>query len=101
MKSIFWRKFHETANFLKHANNDPEVDHHFSPGQTENLLFLAVYQYQNLTAKPSKEMQLFRIWYAIHHPDVFNTPPEVLELGAELFANDRNRFWRELLPLFQ
>jgi len=37
----------------------------------------------------------------MHHPEAFNTPPEVVQLGRDLFRYDRNRFWRELMPLLQ
>lgn len=100
-KKEFWRKLHETANFFKHAEQDPEAIHEFYPEQTENILFFAVYQYRGLTGEWSPEIRLFSTWYMMHHPKAFNTPPEVVQLGRELFRYDRNRFWRELMPLLQ
>jgi hypothetical protein len=100
-KKEFWRKLHETANFFKHAEQDPEAIHEFYPEQTENILFFAVYQYRGLTGEWFPEIRLFSTWYMMQHPQAFNTPPEVVQLGRELFRYDRKRFWRELMPLLQ
>jgi hypothetical protein len=100
-KKMLWTKLHETANFFKHASNDPEAVHEFDPKQSENMLFLAVYQYRRLTGEWSAEIRLFSTWYMIQHPAVFNTPLETISLGTDLFGADRNKFWRELLPLLQ
>jgi hypothetical protein len=97
-KKTFWNKLHETANFFKHADRDPDTVHELYPEQTENLLFFAVYQYRHLTGEWSPEIRLFSTWYMMHHPDSFNTSQEVIKLGKDLFGYDRNRFWRELLP---
>lgn len=100
-KKMFWSKLHQTANFFKHAERDPDAIHEFYPRQTENMLFLAVYQYRQLTGEWSAEIRLFSTWYMLQHPKAFNTPSEVISLGSDLFGADRNRFWRELLPLLQ
>ena len=100
-KKEFWKKYHETSNFFKHADHDPDSAHEFYPEQTENILFHAVYQYRNLTGEWSPEIRLFSTWYMIRHPDAFNTPPETINIGKDLFGYDRNKFWRELLPLLQ
>jgi hypothetical protein len=98
-KKTFWNLLHETANFFKHADHDPDAVHEFYPEQTENMLFFAVYQYRQLTGEWSAEIRLFSTWYMLHHPKAFNTPRETINLGTDLFGADRNRFWRELLPL--
>lgn len=100
-KKMFWNKLHATANFFKHAENDPDAVHEFYPELTENMLFNAVYQYRQLTGEWSAEIRLFNIWYSLNHPEAFNTPREVIDLGKDLYGADRNRFWRELLPLMQ
>ena len=100
-KKMFWQKLHETANFFKHAERDPDSLHEFYPEQTENLLFIAAHQYQNLTGEWSPEIRLFLTWYTIHHPKAFNMPQEAITLGIDLYSNDRNKFWRELMPLLQ
>ena len=69
--------------------------------QTENILFQAVYQYRSLTGEWSPEIRLFSTWYMMRHPNSFNTPPEIINLGKDLCGYDRNKFWRELLPLLQ
>ena len=98
---IFCKKYHETANFFKHANRDPDAVHEFYPEQTENVLFQAVYQYRSLTGEWSPEIRLFSTWYMLQHPKSFNTPPEALTLSKNFFGYDRTKFWRELLPLLQ
>ena len=100
-KKIVWNKLNETANFFKHADRDPEAVHEFYPEQTENMLSFAVYQYQQITGEWSPEIRLFSTWYMLHHPEAFNTPRETIDIGTGLYGADRNRFWRELLPLLQ
>ena len=100
-KKMFWEKLHETANFFKHAENDPDSVHEFSPEHTENMLFQSVHQYQQLTGEWSAETRLFRIWYMLIHQTVFNTPQEAVNLNISLYGEIRNRFWREALPLLQ
>ncbi len=100
-KKTFFKKFHETANFLKHADHDPNTTHEFAPQETENLLFIAIHQYHLLTGEYSPEIRLFSTWYRMQHPESFKTPQEVLTLGEDLFRHDRNEFWRQLLPLLK
>ncbi len=97
----FWNKLHETTNFLKHAETDPDTVHEFYPQQTENRLFLGVYQYQLLTDECSPEIRLFSTWYVMQHPEILDTPPEVPKRGKDLFQGDRSEFWRLLFPLLQ
>jgi hypothetical protein len=61
-KKTFWNLLHETANFFKHADHDPDAVHEFYPEQTENMLFFAVYQYRQLTGEWSAEIRLFSTW---------------------------------------
>lgn len=98
-KQMFWKKLHETANFFKHADHAPNAVHEFYPEQTENMLFHAVYQYRQLTGGWSAEIRLFSTWYMLQHPEAFNTPRETIDLGTSLYGGERNKFWRELLPL--
>jgi len=100
-KKEFWRKLHETANFFKHAKNDPDAVHEFCPEETENILFLAACQYYNLSWELLVEMRLFGIWYQLIHPDIFNPPAEAIKLGKNLYGDDRNKFWREFMPIIQ
>lgn len=100
-KKLFWSKLHETANFFKHADQDPDSVHEFDPEQTENMLFFSVYQYQQITGERTAETWLFSIWYMLQHPQAFNTPQEMLKLGTELFGANKNKFWLEFLPLLQ
>ncbi len=100
-KKMLWNKLHEIANFFKHADRDPDAVHEFYPGQTEYILFFAVYQYRKLTGEWSVEIRLFSTWFMLHHPKIFNTPQETINLGIDIYGADRNRFWRELMPLLQ
>ena len=99
--NLFWKKFHETTNFLKHAERDPDSVHEFYPEQTEMLLFVATQQYQKLTREWSPEIRLFLIWFAMHNPKICNMPQEVTSFGLDMYSNDRNKFWRELMPALQ
>jgi hypothetical protein len=35
------------------------------------------------------------------HPDPFDPPPEITNLIQDYSVNDRNKYWRDLLPLMQ
>ena len=98
-KQILWKKFHETANFFKHAKQDSDAVLDYNPDQTEHLLYFAVYQYQQLTNEYSPEIHLFSAWYMLNYPSVFNAPEEVITFGQDYIGRDRQIFWRELLPL--
>ncbi len=100
-EKLFWQKFHETTNFFKHAERDPDSVHEYYPKQTEMLLFVATHQYQQLTREWSPEIRLFLIWYATHNPKICNMPQETISLGLDMYSNDRNKFWRELMPVLQ
>jgi hypothetical protein len=98
-KQILWKKFHETANFFKHAEQDSGAMLDYSPNQTEHLLFFTVYQYQQLTNEYLPEIHLFSAWYMLNYPSVFNVPAKVITFGQDYIGRDRQIFWRELLPL--
>ncbi|MBN2466725.1 MAG: hypothetical protein JXD19_01125 [Deltaproteobacteria bacterium] len=101
-KKLFWYTLSETENFFKGLERNPPETHEFRPDQTENLLFFAVCQYQNVTADYPPLIRIFSAWYMIHHPEVFITPPELSRLGKELFPfEDKTLFYRIVLPLIQ
>lgn len=100
-KKLFWRKMNETANFFKHADRDPKDVHEFYPEQSENLLFLAIYQYLSLTQDNCPEIRLFSTWYMIHHPKSFNIPSEISSLNKDVFGYNKPQFYSQLLPIIQ
>ena len=102
-KSKLIHKFHETANFFKHADRDPDAVHEFNPEQTQALLLMAVNQYQILTGEWSPEIRLLINWFMIQNPEIFyKTPEDVsVSLGQKLYGRDKNKFWREAMPLIQ
>jgi len=56
------------ANFLKHANQDPEGAWHFSPTETETTIFWAVLEINHFG--PKSELQdFYELWWLASHRD--------------------------------
>lgn len=73
MEREFWKVMHRPANFLKHANHDPDaildgVQEEFNDG----TLFLASLWYQDLGYQLTPEMDALVMWYTLLHPHLVN-----------------------------
>lgn len=100
-RKLFWSKLNATANFLKHANQDPDTFHEFSPIETENLLFMAAYHYRRLTEDDTPETRFMVNWYFMQHPNFVSSSQSKMLEGKELFGNDRASYWKEAMALIQ
>lgn len=100
-QKLYWDKLNATANFLKHADRDPDRCHEFSPLETENLLFLAAYHYRRLTEDDTPETRFMVTWYFMQHPNIVAPSQTRILEGNELFGNDRNLYWRAAMALIQ
>jgi hypothetical protein len=69
-KSLFWTKFHESANYFKHAERDFDKSHLFNPEINEYVIFFAVQYFRALTNSLSRKMREFEIWFMIKHPNL-------------------------------
>lgn len=79
----YWRKFNESASFLKHANRDGLATYDFNPEETEYILLFAIKWYRDLGSTATPTMVLFLTWFGACHPNVI--------------ANDANDLMAETL----
>jgi len=69
----FWGKFNTFANFLKHAERDPEsISDNIEDEVNDSLLFLTSIYYQDLGNQLTLEMLVMVCWYTAIHPDIIN-----------------------------
>ena len=70
MEKEFWGGFSDAANFLKHAERDPNaVLSPFSEDTNDMLLVLACTYYESLGKRWTLEMGVLVFWYMSLHPD--------------------------------
>lgn len=96
-----------TANFLKHADEDPEGEHVFTEAVNDDLIFMATLECGEIHLT-SLGMQVFQIWYMASYPERFpvdNQPAQdakgllptlaslprekKIELGAQFLAEQK------------
>jgi hypothetical protein len=94
-------KMSETANFLKHAERDPNAMHDLKTEQTEVMLLLAVEQYKALTQDFCPEIRVFYWWFVINHPDSIDNVDSSLLISEvkRLCGMNKTIFYQQLLPL--
>ena len=66
----YWRKYNESASFLKHAERDGSAVYDFKPEETEYLLLFAVKWYHDLGNAMTPTMVVFLTWFGACHPDI-------------------------------
>ena len=70
MEGEFWVGFNNAANFLKHADQDPNgVLGPFSEDTNDQLLVIACTYYELLGNRWTLEMGVLMFWYMSLHPD--------------------------------
>ena len=69
----FWCGVNSFANFLKHADNDPDdISGGFREEVNDLVLLLATTYYDFLGCQRTKEMEALTTWYMTLHPDVLS-----------------------------
>ena len=79
MMGEFWKLIQKYANFIKHADKDPEGSiNNFNEEINDSILFLASLYYQDVGCKLTPEMLTITVWYSALHPDfiIENTSSE-------------------------
>jgi hypothetical protein len=71
-----WSDFNEAANFLKHADCDPDGSYDRHEGDTQMGIGFAIVLYRRLTGRYSPEMRAFDLWIKVSNPDKFKLPPD-------------------------
>jgi hypothetical protein len=71
-----WTRFNEAANFLKHADSDPDITKNVHEHHTEMGIGFATILYGRLTRQYTPEMNAFDLWIKAENPDAFKLPPD-------------------------
>jgi hypothetical protein len=67
-----WRAFNRVANFLKHADNDPDdTISEISSESNEAFIGIAAILYSRLSGRYTPEMRAFDDWAHAIHPEAF------------------------------
>ncbi len=70
MERKFWKEFNRPANFLKHADTDPEGEYlNFKEEANDGILALGALYYQSLGNALTPEMETMLAFFAIAHPE--------------------------------
>jgi len=95
----FKKGINSVENFLKHADWDPpDATLDLNPQWTEALLCEASQRYYVLTEEQPQLLQLFVLWYALRHPDMFCGTPEgeiLRKVPPDTLPADRREFFNE------
>ena len=71
MEGKFWGSMQSFANFLKHANTDPDgITDNIQEEVNDSILLLASLYYQDLGYQFTPEMLALISWYSAIHPDL-------------------------------
>ena len=82
-EKAFWRGFNSFANFLKHANKDPDdISDGILEEANDVTLLMATTYYGLLGFDKTEEMQVLATWCLTVHPEVFaqDASPEIQTL---------------------
>jgi len=68
----FWNAFNESANFIKHADDDPDGIFELDDEASDFLIAFSSKWYNDLGNAATKEMKTFITWWAMQHDNVVN-----------------------------
>jgi hypothetical protein len=106
MEKEFWKELQVPANFLKHADNDPDgILENIKDEANEWVLFIACLYYKDLGFQYTPEMTVLVTWYFVLHPEylrkeVFQIKQLLVEAGSDikgLKRIDQLAFCKQLL----
>ena len=86
-----WKTLDEVWNFCKHAQKKDEVDKliQFPVGYIETVLFLALYDFSQISTIKSKTMDVYELWFISKHEETFKDH-DVFKYASELFPGLAN-----------
>ncbi len=89
MERKYWKKFNDSASFLKHADRDPDnILDGIEEEINEVILFLACLYYQDLGFQLTKEMVALKSWcYAINPDFIGDNAPENIKRALKIDLN--------------
>lgn len=68
----FWNRFNASANFIKHADKDPDSIHEFNDEESDFLIMFTAKWFRDLGNSVSKEMRIFAAWWGIQNSEIYN-----------------------------
>jgi hypothetical protein len=71
-----WKNFNEAANFLKHAETDPNGTYELREVDTQMGIGFAIILYRRLSGGDTPEMRAFDLWMKVSNPDKFTADPD-------------------------
>jgi len=80
-RSDFNKLIKAQANFLKHANHDPEGSIEFNPEASEGFILFAIVGLSSINEPHSDEEAAFMSWRYFHHPE------HLTEIGRKRFVD--------------
>lgn len=82
MEKKFWREIQSFANFLKHADKDPEAVFDIPQEEVNDAnLLMASFYYKELGHSLTPEMKAFFAWFGGIHPEImFPEAPDVVKI---------------------
>ena len=77
VRQIGWKRFNQTANFLKHADRDPsEMLRYHDAESAETLIGLATILYRRIAGDFTPLMRGFDCWTEALHPEALGIPAD-------------------------
>jgi hypothetical protein len=104
MEKKFWRKFQAPANFLKHADRDPDgFLENIDEEANEGSLFMACLYYQDLAHQYTPEMMTLAAWYMALHPEFLNddAPSQLKQVLSDAGLDVKGRARADQLAIGQ
>jgi hypothetical protein len=110
-EKVFWTAANHSANFLKHADLDPNSTHELDEEETDFVIVLAARWYRELSGETNKVLGAFMIWFTIRHPNVMGVAAktalqnagylkimeEIIRLGTNLSREQHLLLGQEML----
>jgi|SRR3990172_4070823 len=110
----FWQTINIPANFLKHADRDPDaILNNVEDNASDWILFMACLYYRDLGHQLTPEMSALTTWHIALYPDIIISDDKVrndvlnsvqflhkmprhdqLEIGRQLMINSRSKYNR-------
>lgn len=98
----FERRSRNAANFIKHADHDPEAVYLFDPTQTEFVLLDACYKYKDLTGGWVPALFVYAAWFWLgpgaKFVDVTQTK-SIDQFRAAFPGQTKSSFFKKVLPM--
>ena len=109
MEKKFWSEFNKCANFLKHADADPNALLEFNEQVNDVGIATCCLYYKSLGYQPTADMSGFIWWYTVMNPDLLvETAPLKKILSKSHFEkirtlprSDQLAFGRQLCALIK